>query len=283
MGSVPFMGAQRVEANGLSFNVVVEGPENGRPVILLHGWPDSSELWRHQIPALADAGFRVIAPDLRGFGESDKPADKDLYGLLYLLGDVTGILDALAIDKAAVIGHDWGAALAWVVGAFTPERVEKLVALSVGHPAAFGAAGLEQREKSWYMLAFQFEGIAEQWLTMDDFANFRAFSRGSYPDFDATTAQWKADPARVTAGLNWYRANVGPESLVSGPPPVPPVTVPTMGVWSSGDMALTEISMSGSSAFVTGPWRYERLEGPGHWMQLEEPDRVNALLLDFLE
>src|SRR5438067_341877 len=101
------MPAQRVEANGLSFNVVVEGPTDCKPVMLLHGWPDSAELWRHQIPALTAAGFRVVAPDLRGFGASDKPIGKDEYGLLQLMADVTGILDALEIPKAAIVGHDW--------------------------------------------------------------------------------------------------------------------------------------------------------------------------------
>jgi pimeloyl-ACP methyl ester carboxylesterase len=129
------------------------------------------------------------------------------------------------------------------------------------------------------MLLFQFEGIAEQWLTADGWANFRDWGR--HPDADAVIAELEANGS-LTPGLNWYRANVHPRTLVEPPPAIPPVTVPTLGVWSSGDFALTEAQMTGSSEFVEAEWRYERIEGPGHWMQVEAADEVNALLLDFL-
>ncbi|MDX6234695.1 MAG: hypothetical protein QOH68_3813, partial [Nocardioidaceae bacterium] len=128
-------------------------------------------------------------------------------------------------------------------------------------------------------LLFQFPGIAEQWLTDDGWANFREWSH--HPDADAVIADLEKDRS-LTPGLSWYRANVPPESLVGPGLDLPPVQAPTMGVWSTGDFALTEDQMTGSAAYVTGPWRYERVEGPGHWMQLEAPDEVNRLLLDFL-
>lgn len=269
----------RIDVNGVGIEVQVSGPDSGAPVVLLHGFPDSGRLWRNQVPALHEAGFRTVVPDLRGYGGSDKPAAAEDYNLLVLAGDVLGVLDHLGIQRARVVGHDWGAALAWGIASMAPDRVERLVALSVGHPASFGNAGFEQREKSWYMLLFQFEGIAEQWLRNDDWANFRAWGR--HPDADAVIAELERDQS-LTPGLNWYRANVPPQSLLEPPPALPPVQAPTMGVWSSGDVALTEAQMTGSAAFCAGGFRYERLDGPGHWMQLEAPDAVNALVLDFL-
>ena len=267
----------RVDNQGVGIEVADEG--SGRPVVLLHGWPDSGNLWHHQVKALTGAGFRTIVPDLRGFGASDAPEATDQYALPFLAGDVLAVLDQLGVERAHVVGHDWGAALAWALAALAPDRVDHLAVLSVGHPSSFGGAGLAQREKSCYMLLFQFPGVAEQWLSNDDWANFVAWAR--HPDL-ATVKAEQGRPGRLTAGLNWYRANVPPEVLVRPPLELPPVQAPTMGIWSSGDIALTEAQMTGSTAFLTGPWRYERLDGVGHWMQLEAPEAVNRLLLDFL-
>src|SRR5262249_43916404 len=123
-----------IEVGGLDF--VVDDAGDGPAVLLLHGWPDSRRLWRDQLPALHAAGFRTIAPDLRGFGDSAKPTGVEAYALRLIVGDVVGIMDALGVASAHVVGHDWGAAVAWALAAFAPERVERLVALSVGHPGA---------------------------------------------------------------------------------------------------------------------------------------------------
>ena len=274
----------RIEVGGLSFSVLVDGPERGSPVVLLHGWPDSSRVWRHQAPVLAEAGFRVVAPDLRGFGESDRPEGTKAYRAKTLCGDVVGILDALGIERAAVVGHDWGAALAWLLAsAFAPDRVERLAVLATGHPEAVRNAGPRQRQLSWYALLFQFEGVAERWLTMDDWANLKEFCGGAagYADVDAAIAELSR-PGALTASLEWYRANMTAETLVAPPLGLPPVACPTLGIWGTGDLALTEEQMTGSAAYVTGPWRYERFDACGHWLQLEAPDRINALLREFL-
>jgi pimeloyl-ACP methyl ester carboxylesterase len=265
----------RVDVNGVGIEYQVTG--QGRPVVLLHGFPDSGRLWRHQVPALAEAGFQVIVPDLRGYGRSGKPAAVADYSMTLLAGDVMAVLADAGADRAHVVGHDWGAALAWAIASFAPGSVDHLAVLSVGHPATFRRT-LEQCQKSWYMLLFQFPGVAERWLTEDDWANLR---RSGHPDADQVIADLKADDS-LTSGLNWYRANVGPESWVGPPVQLPPVQAPTMGIWSSADPALTEVQMTDSARSVAGPWRYERLDGPGHWLQLEAPDQVNALLLDFL-
>jgi pimeloyl-ACP methyl ester carboxylesterase len=267
----------RVDSNGVGIDYEVTG--DGRPVILLHGFPDSRRLWRHQVPALVDAGFRVIVPDQRGYGRSDHPTDVEAYALPFLAGDVVAVLDDCGVERAHVVGHDWGAAVAWTVACFLPDRVDHLVVMSVGHPSAYAASGLEQREKSWYMLLFQFEDVAEQWLTADGWRNFREWM--PHPDADATIADVEAT-ASLTTGLNWYRANVPPASLVGPPLELPPVAAATMGIWSTGDAHLLEAQMIGSAEHVSGPWRYERLDGPGHHLQLEQPDTVNHLLLDFL-
>jgi pimeloyl-ACP methyl ester carboxylesterase len=267
----------RLDVDGVGLDVTVEG--DGPSVVLLHGWPDSHRLWRAQVPALQAAGFRTVLPDLRGMGASDAPADVEAYTLPTLLGDVIGIMDQLGIERAHVVGHDWGAALAWVLASLFPARVDRLVALSVGHPVAFRAAGLEQQQKSWYMLLFQFEGVAEEWLSRDDFRHFREWAR--HPDADAVIADLRR-PGALRAGLNWYRANVAPPTLLETPPPLPPIQAPTMGIWSAHDVALTEQQMRDSAQFVTGSWRYERIDDAGHWMQLDAPERLNELLVDFL-
>ncbi len=266
-----------VDVDGVAIHYDDTG--TGAPVVLLHGWPDSARLWDLQVDALTGAGYRAIVPDLVGYGRSGKPADVGRYRLRRVTADVTAILDACEVERAHVVGHDWGAALAWTVATAAADRVDHLAVLSVGHPCSFARAGSRQREKSWYMLLFQFPDVAERWLADDDWRNLRRWA--AHPDTDAVIAALSR-PGALAAALRWYQANARPESLLGPPLDLPPVRAPTMGVWSSGDGALTEAQMTGSRRWVTGTWRYERLEGPGHWMQREAPGEVNRLLLDFL-
>lgn len=268
-----------VDSSGVRLHVETAGGTGGQAVVLLHGFPDTGALWRHQVPALAEAGYRVLVPDQRGYGRSDKPDDVDAYAMSQLVADVVAVLDAAGVQRAHVVGHDWGASVAWALALFVPDRVERLAVLSVGHPRAFLGAGWEQRQRSWYMLLFQFEGVAEEWLSADGWRNFREWS--GHPDADAVVARLEADGS-LTPGLNWYRANVHPRRLVAPLPDLPPVRAPTLGMWSSGDFALTEQQMLDSAEFVAGPWRYVRLEGAGHWIPLEAPDEVGRHLLEFL-
>ena len=268
------MPTRRLSISGLTFNVFDEGA--GEAVLLLHGFPDSHRVWRGQIPALLNAGYRVVAPDLRGFGQSEKPQSKDAYTIPNLIGDVAAILDASNVQSAHVVAHDWGATLAWCVAALLPDRVQSLTALSVGHPELFYTSSITQREKSWYMLLFQFPN-AEQLLADDDWQLFREWTRNH-----AETDRWieaLSAPGALTAALNWYRANIDPTVKTSGIPRVP---ARTMGLWSSGDAYLTEQILAGSRRFVEGPWRYERIEDASHWLQLDRPQLVNGLILEFL-
>ena len=269
--------------NEAPIKIYYEDHGRGQPVVLLHGFPDSGRLWRHQVPALTGAGYRVIVPDMRGYGRSARPFEVDAYNIQHLVSDVGAVLADSGVPRAHVVGHDWGAAAAWALASVAPDTVDRLVALSIGHPATFtgrpGQLDLDQLEKSWFMLLFQFPGVAEEWLSANQWTNFRTLFR--HPDEDGVIADLEANSS-LTPGLNYFRAIVNPESLLGPPPALSPVHAPTLGVWSSGDFALTEAQMTRSAEHVAGPWRYERLEGPGHWMQLEAPDRVNALLLDFL-
>ncbi|KST65480.1 alpha/beta fold hydrolase [Mastigocoleus testarum] len=271
------MSEKQIELSGLNFHVLDEG--SGQPVLLLHGFPDSADLWRNQIPALVDAGFRAIAPDLRGFGRSSKPKEISSYSFQVLLSDIIGILDALQIERVHVVGHDWGAALAWFLAAFRPDRVMNLAVMSVGHLNSFRSAGLEQREKSWYTLLFQFEEIAEQLLMKNDWQFFRDLVR-----HHSELERWipaMEKPDALSAALSIYRANAHPQKLLEESS-VPAVKSPTLGIWSSGDFYLTEAQMLGSNAFVDAAWKYVRVEGASHWMQLDRPEVINQILLKFL-
>lgn len=276
---------RRVRVGGVELNVAEAG--SGPAVLLLHGFPDSHHLWRHQVSVLVAAGYRVIAPDLRGFGLSDRPVDVDAYAMSELLADLTGLLDVLAVEKAAVVGHDWGSLLDWAFTTAHHERVTRLVALSVGHPAARATGGLAQQVRGLYVLLFLVPGAAErvlpvrQWLFLRRWG-WRGAQPGENPDADRQIADLSR-PGALTAGLNWYRANIAlPRGRAVPRTPRRQVVCPVLGVWSSGDVALVERQMTASEGFVDGPWRYERIEGAGHWIPVEAADRLNFLLVDFL-
>ncbi len=264
-----------IEVNGISLYVEEHG--EGDPVLLLHGWPDSARLWRHQVPVLAAHGYRVITPDLRGFGRSERPAEVAAYRLRNVVADVSALLDHLGIETAYVVGHDWGAAVAWLTAILAPARARKLTAISVPHP--FAPPTLRQYEMAWYQLFFQFTDVAEATVAYDDWAWLRKFSRG-YRDLEQAIADLSR-PGALTASLNWYRANLAPR--MPGPPPaLPPVAAPTLGIWSAGDHYLDGERMKNSAALVQGPWRYEEIPDASHWVPLDAPDRLNELLLDWL-
>ena len=266
------MAYQRVSVNGVTLRVADDGV--GDAVLLLHGFPDTSELWREQIPALVETGYRVIAPDLRGFGESDKPQTVAAYDMPVILGDLRGLLDHFGVERAHVVGHDWGAVTAWAFAGWHPERTNRLVAISVGHPRAYTTT-LSQLPRTGYALFFQVPRLAEATLSAKDFAALRAFLR-SHPELH-TYIERLGRPGALTASLNWYRANGKPHDLFR----YPRVQVPAMGIWGSKDWALGERQMTRSKRYVDAPWRYERLEA-GHWIPLTRAQILNRLLVDFL-
>ncbi|MGZ4703577.1 MAG: alpha/beta fold hydrolase [Acidimicrobiales bacterium] len=268
-----------IHHDGVELAFEVEGDPDGAPVLLLHGFPDTSRVWIHQRRALVEAGRLVITPDMRGFGASGRPEAIESYRMSALVGDAIAILTAVERSRVDVVGHDLGAVLGWALASRVPAVVERLVAISVGYSQGFAELDLEQWQRWWYMLLFQPSGLAETFLPLDDWRGLRLLAR-DHPAIDDCIADLSA-PGALTAALGWYRANTPPEAWVA-PFEGPPVLAPTMGIWSTGDVALTEAQMTSSAAHVEGPWRYERIEGPGHWLPLEAPGVVNDLLLDFL-
>src|SRR6202171_4533737 len=223
-----------IEASGLQFYVRDQG--SGTPVFLLHGFPDTGDLWRNQVPALNKSGLRIIVPDMRGRGRSSKPASVSQYRLSTIVQDVTGIMDALGIRRAHIVGHDWSAAVAWLVAALAPDRVDRLVADSGGAPRAAAQATPGGFQKGWYRLLFLFEGTAEELIQRDDWYLFRLFLGGA-KDTDAYVKAL-SEPGALTPALNWYRANLPVEALLgrTGGAPLPMIKAETLGSWGTRDL-----------------------------------------------
>jgi len=264
---------RKMKINGLKLNVVIEG--KGEPVMLLHGFPDSNYVWRDVIPLLVKAGYKVIAPDQRGFGESDAPEGKENYDMELIAKDAIAILDKLGIKKAKLVAHDWGAMIGWLLAGNYPDRFENYTAISVGHAKAYAAAGFEQKRKAWYVLFFQLVGISEKAFMANNWALFKK-SLGNHPEVD----HWIEDlsrPGRLTAGINWYRANLSKLFKAD----FPRVKIPVFGIWSTEDVALAEDQMINSAAFVDANWQYERIERVSHWIPLDEPKKLASLIVNY--
>ncbi len=260
--------------NNIDMNVLTAG--DGPPVLLVHGFPDCHDVWRHQIPALVASGYRVIAPDTRGCGESDMlPAVAD-YHIDYLVKDLVALLDQLGLSKVRLVGHDWGAVICWHLCLRHPERIERYAALSFGHPNAYATGGIEQKIKGYYVWLIQLRGITEAFVRAFNWAAMRLMMQ--FPTGFPDVAERYARPGRLTAGFNYYRANL--RLLFKSDWPA--VQVPVMGVWSEGDLFLSEGQMRHSADFAARGFRYERVKKANHWLQLTAPNAVNALLLDYL-
>lgn len=266
------MGVRRIDVGEVFLLVADDG--EGRPVLLLHGFPDSHLLWRRQIPALVEAGFRAIAPDLRGFGESDRPERRNSYEMPMIVDDLRNLLDALSVEAAHVVGHDWGAIAAWAFAGWEPKRVLSLTAISVGHPRSFLAPSLSQIARSWYAIFFGLPWLPEKALSARRWELLRRLF-GASPDFDRYL-QDLSRPGALTAALNWYRANTLRSFLQ-----YPSVQAPTLGVWGSKDWALGERQMTRSRQYVRATFRYEKLEA-GHWIPLRRAEVLNPLLIEFV-
>ena len=267
------LAGRRIKVNGIRLNMIVEG--EGNPVILLHGFPDSAYLWRNQIKALAGNGYMVIAPDLRGFGDSDAPPGKKNYTFDIITNDVIALLDLLGIRKVSVVGHDLGAVVGWLLAVRYPERLFRYVAVSVGHPRAY-RSGIEQKLRAWYALGFQFLFVSERVVRAFDWYILRTMT-GTHSEAD----HWVGDLSReglLTAGLNWYRANA--LKILFGD--FPNAKVPVLGIWSTGDRFLSQDQMKNSERYVDGEWRYEELEGSSHWIPLDAAHRLNTILMAYL-
>jgi pimeloyl-ACP methyl ester carboxylesterase len=268
-----------------SLDIRESGPADGPPVLLLHGFPQGADAWDAVVPALNAAGYRTIAPDQRGYSPGARPGGRGAYRLAELTSDALAVIADRAGGRAHVVGHDWGAAVAWRLAARYPDAVRSLTAVSVPPSAAYARSLVTTRQvlASWYVGMFQLPWLPERLL--------RAGDRGYSPRLSAALrrsgqsrerarrdARRLADPAALTAALNWYRGVTAP-----GPRDAdPPVTVPTLFVWSDGDTAVTRQSTESAHRYVTGPYRYAELRDVSHWIPEEAPDQLTELLLDHL-
>jgi pimeloyl-ACP methyl ester carboxylesterase len=263
---------------GLTFDARAAGPAGGELVVLLHGFPQSSAMWAPQLDALAAAGYRALAPDQRGYSARARPEGVERYRIDRLVGDVLAMADRLAVERFSVVGHDWGAMVAWHLAGRHPERVRTLTALSLPHPMAFAmalaSADGDQRSRSGYISFFQQEGTAEAALLAGGLGALLEWS--GYPLDPAEITQRMSEPGALTAALNWYRA------IDAGVAAVGRITVPTLYVWSTGDVALGREGAEATGSYVDGPYRFQVLEGITHWIAEEVPEVVNRLLLEHL-
>jgi epoxide hydrolase 4 len=275
---------QYAQINGIRMHYVTAG--EGSPVVMLHGFPEFWYAWHKQIPALA-RHFKVIAPDQRGYAETDKPDWG--YEVDVLVQDILGLLEANGIQKARIVGHDWGGAIAWALAIKYPHRVERLVILNTPHPAIFPAAiktNPAQARRSWYMGLFQLPWLPEALLSANDYANYGRVLRSTAATptafSDEEIERYKdaiSKPGALTAALNWYRYAGRSRKLLSGTGLK--VHMPTLILWGEKDTALGKELLDGTERYVPD-LRIQRLPHCSHWLHHEDPEAVNRALIDFL-
>ncbi len=269
-----------VTANGLTFNVRLAGPEDGDPVLLLHGFPQSSLEWEAQLRALASAGYRAIAPDQRGYSPGARPEAVEDYAIDHLLADVTAIAAAFGHATFHLVGHDWGGFVAWAYAWRHPEVVRTLTIVSVPHPAAFAsvyASDPEQQTKSSYLDWLRNDPEVEAVMLANDGEGFRAGLTGAPDSAIDEYVRLHSQPGALSAAINWYRAMVPGFVGTLGP-----ISQPTLYVWGSEDIALGRLAAEATVDHVAGPYRFEVFEGVSHWIPEEVPDQLNELLLEHL-
>lgn len=272
----------RTDVGDLTFDVRVDGPEDGRPVLLLHGFPETSASWAAVSPLLAQAGLRTYAPDQLGYSPGARPGEVEAYSAQNLAQVTADLMTALEIPVADVVGHDWGANVAWTLAAWHTDRVRSLTAVSVPHPAAYTVAyrtDPEQKERSGYIRLFWQAGKAEEVLLEDDARRLRRMLTGGdqasgIPDeaIEEYVSVLSA-PGALTAALNWYRS-------MSSDTRVDPIEVPTTFVWSDGDAAIGRTAAEACANYVTGDYRFVELKGITHWIPEQAPEQLARAILD---
>ena len=281
------MGAGKIRANGLefAFDEAGEGPD---VALCLHGFPENRFSWRHQLPVLATAGWHAVAPDLRGYGDSSRPAGQSAYKLDALAADVTGIFDALGARRRLLVAHDWGAVIAWHFAMHQMRPLDGLVIMNVPHPAvgrAVARRSFRQMMRSWYILFFQLPWLPEMallagsaWAVGEAFRGMAVDKSRFPPAVLDHYRQAALHPGAATAMVNYYRANFAD---IMRDQPSPRIETPTLMIWGEHDSALGIEMTEGYKPYVTN-FTLHRLPGVSHWVQQEAPERVNALMVDWL-
>lgn len=266
-----------IPVGDLTFDVLISGPDDGIPLVALHGFPESAASWGKVTPLLTAAGYRVITPNQRGYSAGARPEGVDAYKIEHLVADVVGLLDALGLSDAHLVGHDWGSAVAWQVAGRHPNRIRSLTAISVPHPTAFGWALREdedQKQRSSYIGLLRQEGKAEEVLSEDNFRRLRAMFDGQIdPEFADEHIRVMSGEGALTGALNWYRAMTRDFGDIDR------TTVPTTYVWSTGDTALGRAGAERCGEFVDAPYEFVVLDGGSHWIPEERAEELAEAIL----
>jgi len=270
-----------IAAGQFTFTTDLAGPENGPPVLLLHGFPETRHMWRHQVAALGAAGYRAIAPDQRGYARGARPTPVAAYNTDLLVADVLGIMGALGHGRWHQVGHDWGGQLSWLIAAARPERLLSLSVLSRPHPAAFVRAMKEdtqQASRSGHHRAFR-EADAVARMRAAELKPLReALLRQGVPAADVEVyCRQLMEPGAIEGAMNWYRATG------LGTADVPPVTVRTLYVWGTEDATVGRRAAALTMEYVTAPYRFVEIDGAGHFSVDQYPERVSGLLLEHIK
>lgn len=273
-----------IQANGYTFRCRESGPRDGELVLLLHGFPETSAMWDEFIPKLTAAGFRVLAPDQRGYSPGARPEGKEHYRYIDTANDAIALADTVGYTRFHLVGHDWGAGCGWSVVCTSPQRVASYVALSVPHVAAFGRAIREdedQKQRSQYVTFFQEPGVAEAALSADDFARLKNVWSAIPEPLKAQYLEHFSEPGALTGALNWYRGSNGlsPDDteVTFGK-----VAIPTLVIWGNQDSAIGRKSNDDAREYMTGPYRWLELDA-GHWLIQEQFETVSKEVLAHLE
>ncbi|WP_406280659.1 alpha/beta fold hydrolase [Embleya sp. NBC_00896] len=277
----PFVEGAEIPAGEWVFNARVAGPSGGRPVLFLHGFPQTSASWTAQLLGLARAGYRAIAFDQRGYSPGARPPQESAYGRDELVGDVIAVLDALGIERVDLVGHDWGGALAWQVAGLHGERLRTLTVVSTPHPVALTSAVRDaasgQREQSSYIHLFRTRGAAEEKIMANDAAYLRAAFASLPADVTERYIAALREPGALTGALNWYRA-VDPKALRD----IGEITTPTLYVWSDRDTAFGRPAAEATGAQLSGPYHFEILPNTDHWIPETAAEPLTKALLTHL-
>ena len=272
---------ERYRRDDLIFDVRDAGPPEGPVVVLLHGFPQRNDSWNAVIDRLTAQGYRCLAPNQRGYSPGARPSRRRDYRMSELVADLGALIDASGAQRVHLVGHDWGAAVAWAAAAEMPERLATVSPISVPHPAAFIKSFATSRQglASWYMFVFQLPRIPE-WLLMRRNGTMVAEllrRSGQTPVAAERDAQAMSEPGALTAAINWYRAI----PLSNPRANAQKISVPTMYVWSDQDTALLPKAAHETARYVSGEYRFEILPGVSHWIPDEQPDKLADLLLDW--
>ena len=281
-----------VNVNGIRMHYVTMG--KGPLIVFLHGFPEFWYSWRHQIPFFSKH-FKVAVPDMRGFGETERPTEVDEYRIEKLVTDIVELVHSLGQENATVVGHDWGGIIAWSIGMMAPDIVENLIIMNAPHPGVFqrnAFRNYEQMQKSWYMFFFLLQNVPERVLSRNNFEllkrlfeiSIKRKKKFTQRDIEGYVSSWSKEGG-ITGGINYYRSNLNTEfwGNLDESIPFPRIKSPTLQIWAEEDLFLGKELTEGTNEFVDALFSLKIIPNCGHWIQQEAPEEVNQIIEEFLD